>query len=84
MSYLLEEAPRVLADLHEAWDDVVEIDVTERGVVPALPLHLVEQEIPAVHWGQHILILPRKDTKQKQELDRTEVHKPILFKMVSI
>lgn len=38
--YLLEEASRVLTDLREAGDDVVEVEVGQRGVVAALPLHL--------------------------------------------
>lgn len=36
----LEEAGRVLADVREAADDVVQVEVAERGVVLALPPHL--------------------------------------------
>lgn len=48
--YLLEEASRVLADLCEPGDDVVEVEVGQGGVVTALPLHLKQQQVPAVHW----------------------------------
>ena len=46
--YLLEEASRVLADLGEARDDVVEVEVGQGGMVSALPLHLRQQQVPAV------------------------------------
>ena len=59
-SHLLEKPRGVLADLHEPHDDVVEVDVTERGVVLALPPHLVQQQVPAVHWGQQVLVFPEK------------------------
>ena len=46
--YLLEEASRVLADLCKPWDDIVEVEVRQSGAVPALPLHLKQQQVPAV------------------------------------
>lgn len=58
MSYLLEEAARVLADLREAGYDVVEVEVGQCGVVAALPLHLEQQQVPAVERGQDALLLP--------------------------
>lgn len=39
-SHPLEEAGRVLADVGETADDVVQVEVAERGVVLALPPHL--------------------------------------------
>ena len=56
--YLLEEASRVLADLGEARDDVVEVEVGQGGMVSALPLHLRQQQVPAVDRWQHTLLLP--------------------------
>lgn len=47
--YLLEEASRVLADLCEAGNYVVEVEVRQSGVVSTLPLHLKQQQVPAVH-----------------------------------
>lgn len=57
-SYLLEEAARVLADLRKAGYDVVEVEVRQRGMVAALPLHLEQQQVPAVERGQDALLLP--------------------------
>ena len=57
-SHLFEKPCGVLADLHEPHDDVVEVDVAERGVILALPPHLVQQQVPAVHWGQQVLVFP--------------------------
>lgn len=61
--YLLEEASGVLADLDEAGDDVVEVEVAERGVVSALSLHLAQQQVPAVQRRQHVLILPANNNQ---------------------
>ena len=46
----------VLAYLHEPHDDIVQIDVTQSGVVFALSSHLVQEQIPAVHWRQQVLV----------------------------
>lgn len=48
-AYLLEEAPWVLTDLCKAGNDVVEVEVRQSGVVAALPLHLLQQQVPAIH-----------------------------------
>lgn len=57
-SNLLHKACGVLADLHEAHDDIVQVDVTQRGVVFTLPPRLVQQQIPTVHWGKKVLVFP--------------------------
>lgn len=56
--YLLQQPRRVLADLHEPHDDVVEVDVAQRGVVFTLPPHLVQQQVPAVDRRQQVLVSP--------------------------
>lgn len=55
---LLKEADDVLADLGQTHDDVVGVDVAEGGVVSALAPRLVQQQVPAVHRGQQVLVLP--------------------------
>lgn len=68
---LLEEPDDVLADLGETHDDVVGVDVVERGVVAALPARLVQDQVPAVDRRQEVLLLPEgvggggKDTIQR-------------------
>ena len=57
-AYLLEEPDDVLADLGQAHDDVVGVDVVERGVVAALAPRLVQDQVPAVHRRQQVLVLP--------------------------
>lgn len=47
--YLLEEASRVFTDLREAGNYVVEVEVRQSGVISTLPLHLKQQQVPAVH-----------------------------------
>ena len=39
-------------------NDVVVVDVAERGVVAALAPRLVQHQVPAVHRGQQVLVLP--------------------------
>ena len=56
--YLLEEPDDVLADLGQADDDVVGVDVVEGGVVTALTSCLVQDQVPAVHRRQQVLVLP--------------------------
>lgn len=48
--------------MREACDDVIEVEVAERGVVLALPAHLVQQQVPAVHRRQQVLVLPAANT----------------------
>lgn len=56
--HLLEEASWVLTDLCKAGNDVVEVEVRQSSMVTALPLHLEQQQIPAVHRRQNGLLLP--------------------------
>lgn len=57
-THLLEQADDIFADLHQAHDDVVGVDVAERGMITALPPHLVQHQVPAVHRGQEVLVFP--------------------------
>lgn len=59
--HLLQESSGVLTDLHETDDDIVQVQVTEGGMVLALPPHLVQQEVPAVNWRQQVLVFPGMD-----------------------
>lgn len=43
-AHSLQQAGRVLADVCEAGDDVVQVEVAEGGVVLALPPHLDKRE----------------------------------------
>lgn len=43
----------------QADNDVVVVDVTEGGMVSALPPGLLQHQIPAVHSGYEILVLPK-------------------------
>lgn len=63
-SNLLHKACGVLADLHEAHNDIVQVDVAQRGVVFTLSPHLVQQQIPTVHWGKEVLVF---SANRKQE-----------------
>lgn len=40
-TYLFKESSGILADLNKSRNDVIQVDVTQGGMVPALPLHLV-------------------------------------------
>lgn len=56
--YLFKHPGGVLAYLHEPHNDVVQVDVTQGGVVFALSPHLVQEQIPAVHRRQQVLVFP--------------------------
>ena len=55
--------------MRQADNDVVVVDVAESGVVSALPPGLLQDQIPAVHSGQEILVLSEtaKGKLQKDE-----------------
>lgn len=55
-SDLFEEPDDILAYVRQAHNDVVVVDVAERGVVSALPPRLLQHQIPAVHSGHEILV----------------------------
>lgn len=57
---LLEQADDVLADLGQADDHVVGVEVAEGGVVPAFSPRLVQHQVPAVYRGQQVLVFPEK------------------------
>lgn len=46
---LFKEANDIIADLCQADNDVVDVDVVERGVVSAFSSCLVQNQVPAVH-----------------------------------
>lgn len=52
--------------MRQADNDVVVVDVAEGGVVSALPPSLVQDQIPAVHSGQQILVL--SETAEEKNL----------------
>ena len=56
-SDLFEQPDDILAHVCQADNDVVVVDVAEHGVVSALPPGLVQDQIPAIHSGQQILVL---------------------------
>lgn len=58
--YLFKHPGGILAYLHEPHDDIVQVDVTQGGVVFALSPHLVQEQIPAVHWRQQVLVFPER------------------------
>lgn len=58
--YLFKHSGGILADLHEPHDHIIQVDVTQGGVVFALPPHLVQEQVPAVHRRQQVLVLSTK------------------------
>ncbi len=66
--HLFEEASWVLADLGEAWDDVVEVEIADSGMVSTLSFHLSQEKVPAVDWRQDILLFPAEKSKEKTDL----------------
>lgn len=63
---LFKEANDVLADLRQADDDVVDVDVVECGVVAAFSASLIQNQVPAVHGRQEMLVFPAHK-KQRQK-----------------
>lgn len=61
--YLFEHPGGILAYLHEPHDDIVQIDVTQGGVVFAFPPYLVQEQIPAVHRRQQVLVFPERERR---------------------
>lgn len=57
-SDLFEKPDDILAHVRQADNDVVVVDVAESGVVFALTPGLIQDQIPAVHSGQEILVFP--------------------------
>jgi len=56
-SDLFEESDDIFAYVRQADNDVVVVDVAERGVVAALAPRLVQHQVPAVHRRQEVLVL---------------------------
>lgn len=46
---LFKEANDIVADLRQANNDIVDVDVVECGVVSAFSASLVQNQVPAVH-----------------------------------
>lgn len=61
--YLFKHPGGILAYLHEPHDDVVQIDVAQGGVIFAFSPHLVQEQVPAVHWRQQVLIFPGRSRR---------------------
>lgn len=64
-SDLFEKSDDILAHVCQTDNDVVVVDVTESGVVSALPPGLLQDQIPAVHSGHEILVLS-ETAKERQ------------------
>lgn len=56
-----EQAEDVLTDLGQTEDHIVGVEVAEGGMVTALSPRLVQHQVPAVYWGQQVLVLPEKN-----------------------
>lgn len=55
-SDLFEESDDILAHVCQTHNHVVVVDVSESGVVPALPPGVLQHQIPAVHRRQQVLV----------------------------
>lgn len=66
-SDLFEKSDDILAHMSQTDNDIVVVDVAESGVVSALPPGLVQDQIPAVHSGQEILVLSEKVKRRRFE-----------------
>lgn len=64
-SDLFEESDDILAHVRQTDNDVVVVDVAERGVVSALPPGLLQDQIPAVHSGHEVLVLSARAKGRK-------------------
>lgn len=63
-TYLFKHPSGILTYLHEPHNHIVQIYVTQGGVIFAFSPHLVQEQIPAVHWRQQVLVLPKKGRKE--------------------
>lgn len=66
-SDLFEEPDDILAHVRQADNDVVVVDVAERGVVPALPPRLLQHQIPAVDSGHEVLVPSETERKADEQ-----------------
>lgn len=57
-SDLFEKSDDIFTHVRQTDNDVVVVDVAECGVVFALASGLIQDQIPAVHSGEEILIFP--------------------------
>lgn len=60
---LFEEPDDILADLSQANDDIVDVDVIKSGVISTFSSSLVQNQIPAVYWREKVLFFPRRTEK---------------------
>lgn len=62
---LFEEPDDIIADLSQANDDVVDVDVIKRGMISAFSSSLVQYQIPAVYWWKKVLFFPTEANNEK-------------------
>lgn len=55
---LFEKSDDILSDVCQADNDVIVVEVAEGSMVSALSPRLVQNEVPAVHCRQQVLVLP--------------------------
>lgn len=67
-SDLFEKSDDILAHVGQTDNDVVVVDVTESGVVSALPSGLLQDQVPAVDGGQEVLVLSEEEINKKKFL----------------
>lgn len=65
-SDLFEEPDDILAHVRQADNDIVVVDVAERGVVSALPPRLLQHQIPAVHSGHEVLVSSEIERRRRK------------------
>lgn len=56
---LFKEANDIIADLCQPDDDVVDVDVVECGMVSAFSACLIQNQVPAVHRREEVLVFPK-------------------------
>lgn len=65
-SDLFKEPDDILAHVCQPDNDVVVVDVAERGVVSALAPRLLQHQIPAVHSGHEVLVPSRMERRRRE------------------
>lgn len=60
---LFEEPDDVLADLSQANNDIIHVDVVKCGMISAFSSSLVQNQIPAVYWREEVLFFPGRAQK---------------------